>query len=109
MLKERGRRQNPRTGIKVQGAKAQPAGVHLASGVRLDKGDEHPESLVLVSPDGKVQLNEAAVAILRLCDGSRSRDAIIAEATQLPGGGTLAADITEFLDVARSRGWIVGA
>ena len=109
MLKERGRRQNSGTGNKVQAARAQPGGVHLASGVRLDKGDEHPESLVLVSPAGKVQLNEAAVAILRLCDGSRTRDAIIAEATHLSAGGTLAADITEFLDVARSRGWIVGA
>lgn len=109
MLKERGRRQNPRAGNKEQAAKAQPAGVQLASGVRLEKGDERPDSLVLVSPEGKVQLNEAAVAILRLCDGSRTREAIVAEATQVAGGGTLTADIIEFLDVARSRGWIVEA
>lgn len=108
-MKERGRRQNPRAGNKEQAAKAQPAGVQLASGVRLEKGDERPDSLVLVSPEGKVQLNEAAVAILRLCDGSRTREAIVAEATQVAGGGTLTADIIEFLDVARSRGWIVEA
>jgi pyrroloquinoline quinone biosynthesis protein D len=107
MSKERGRRQNLRTRNKVRAAK-QPARVHLASGVRLDKG-EQPEALVLVSPNGSVQLNEAAVNILRLCDGSHTRDDIVAEVTYRPRGSTLAADIGEFLDVARSRGWIVEA
>lgn len=110
MSKERGRRQNPSSRSKVQAPKPRPARVHLASGVRLDKGgEERPEALVLVSPDGKVQLNEAAVAILRLCDGSRTRDDIVAEVTHQPRGSTLAADIAEFLDVARSRGWIIEA
>ncbi|MGH8284865.1 MAG: pyrroloquinoline quinone biosynthesis peptide chaperone PqqD [Steroidobacteraceae bacterium] len=109
MSKERGRRQNPSSRNKVQAPKPRPARVHLASGVRLDKGEERPEALVLVSPDGRVQLNEAAVAILRLCDGSRTRDDIVAEVTHPPRGSTLAADIAEFLDVARSRGWIIEA
>ena len=107
MSKERGRRQNPRTRNKAQAAKAQPVRVHLASGVWLDKGKERPEALVLVSPDGKVQLNEAAVTILRLCDGSHTRDDIVAELTHRPRASSLAADVGEFLDVARSRGWIV--
>src|SRR5688572_7389008 len=107
MSRERGRRQNLRIRNKTQTAKAQAVRVHLASGVRLDKGEERPEALVLVSPDGRVQLNEAAVIILRLCDGAHTRDDIVAEVTQRARGGSLAADVVEFLDVARSRGWIV--
>src|SRR5688572_3944383 len=107
MLKARGRRQNPRTRNKAQAAREQPARVHLASGVRLEQGAEQPEALVLVSADGRVQLNEAAVIILRLCDGAHTRDEIVAEAMQRPHSSSLAADVVEFLDVARSRGWIV--
>lgn len=65
------------------------------------------ESCVLVSPNGKVQLNDGATAILRLCDGSRTSDEIVAEAMRASCGETLASDVTEFLDVARTRGWIV--
>src|SRR5689334_3188075 len=105
MSKKRSRRQNPR--IRHQ-AKTQPARVHLASGVRLEKAEEH-DVLVLVSRNGKVPLNEAAVTILRLCDGSRTRDGIVAAVTHHPRVTSQATDVGEFLDVARSRGWIVEA
>ncbi|MGH8177345.1 MAG: pyrroloquinoline quinone biosynthesis peptide chaperone PqqD, partial [Steroidobacter sp.] len=62
---------------------------------------------VLVCPGGDVHLNDGAAAILRLCDGSRNRDAIIAEIVRASPMRTIAADIVEFLNVARSRGWIV--
>lgn len=62
---------------------------------------------MLLCPDGKVHLNEGAVAILALCDGSRNRDAIIAETARRTRGNTLASDIGEFLDAARARGWII--
>jgi pyrroloquinoline quinone biosynthesis protein D len=83
--------------------------LHLAPGVRIDRGEVEPDALVLVSPDGKVQLNEVAGTILRLCDGSRSREDIVAEVVLRPRGNTLATDIAEFLDVARARGWIMEA
>jgi pyrroloquinoline quinone biosynthesis protein D len=80
--------------------------VQLAQGVSLiDGGTEDP--CVLVGPNGKVQLNGGATAILRLCDGSRSSDEIIAAVVQSSPGQTLAADVAAFLDVARTRGWIV--
>jgi pyrroloquinoline quinone biosynthesis protein D len=81
--------------------------LHLAPGVRIARGEDKPEALVLVSPGGKVQLNEVAVAILRLCDGSRTREDIVAEVVLRPRGNTQANDIAEFLDVARARGWII--
>ena len=62
---------------------------------------------MLVGPHGKVQLNGGATTILRLCDGSRSSDEIIASVVQSSPGQTLAADVAAFLDVARTRGWIV--
>jgi len=99
----------PRGKHKIQARTSRRFRVHLAPGVRLDRGEEAPERLVLISPEGSVQLNEAAVAILRLCDGSRTREEIVARIASRPRGNRLASDIAEFLDVARSRGWIVEA
>jgi transcriptional regulator of acetoin/glycerol metabolism len=57
--------------------------------------------------DGKVRLNEHALAILSLCDGSRSRDRVVIDAVLQTAGGMRAADIIEFLDAAHTRGWVV--
>jgi pyrroloquinoline quinone biosynthesis protein D len=62
--------------------------------------------LVLVSPKGNVQLNRIAAAILRLCDGSRDREGVVAEVVRGTHPHTRADEIIEFLDVARARGWI---
>lgn len=87
---------------------SQPGGVRLAPDVRLDKAAKGQHAaLVLLCPGGKVQLNKGAVAILRLCDGSRNRDAIIAEVVRRSRENTRASDISEFLDVALARGWII--
>ncbi len=80
--------------------------VRLAPGIRLDGGKEKDEVLVLVSADGKVQLNRIAAAILRLCDGSRNREDVVAEVVRGSHRQTQAVEIIEFLDVARARGWI---
>lgn len=81
-------------------------GVRLAHGVYLDGGKETKEVFVLVCPDGKVQLNRIAAAILRLCDGSYSRAELIAEVVRRSNAQARAGEITEFLDAARARGWI---
>ena len=81
--------------------------VRLASGVRLIGEAQSPDALILVCPEGKVQLNDSAVAILRKCDGSRSRQNIIAELVQHSGRHGLAQEIGEFLTAACSLGWIV--
>jgi pyrroloquinoline quinone biosynthesis protein D len=98
---------------RVGSSKKSPApgssfsGIQLAPGVRLDGGDSERNPPVLIGPTGKVQLNVGAAAILRLCDGSRGRDDIITEILSHSPTGTRADDIVEFLEVARTRGWII--
>lgn len=84
-------------------------GVRLAPGISLegDKGGKANDAVtVLLSPNGPVQLNRTAAAILRLCDGSRDREGVVAEVVRRSNPHTRAAEIIEFLDAARSRGWI---
>jgi pyrroloquinoline quinone biosynthesis protein D len=83
--------------------------VRLAPGISLegDKGDEAKDGvMVLLSPNGPVQLNRTAATILRLCDGSRDRESVVAEVVRRSNPHTRAAEIIEFLDAARARGWI---
>jgi hypothetical protein len=80
--------------------------VRLAPGIVLTCESE-PETATLVLMDGKVRLNEHALAILSLCDGSRSRDRVVVDAMVRTAGGMRAADIVEFLDAAHARGWVV--
>ena len=61
---------------------------------------------MLVCPAGKVQLNRTAAAILRLCDGSRNREDLVAEVVRSSPDRTRAVEIIEFLEVAQTRGWI---
>lgn len=92
------------TSKKARGASRR--GVRLAQGVHLDGSKETKEVFVLVCPDGKVQLNRIAAAILRLCDGSHSRAELVAEVVRRSNEQARAAEIVEFLDAARARGWI---
>jgi pyrroloquinoline quinone biosynthesis protein D len=81
-------------------------GIRLAQGVHLDGSKETKEVFVLVCPDGKVQLNRIAATVLRLCDGSHNRAELVAEVVRRSNEQARAAEIIEFLDAARSRGWI---
>jgi pyrroloquinoline quinone biosynthesis protein D len=105
MSKDRGQRRSA-SGKERGRSSSRPILVHLAEGVQLLAGGAE-ETCVLVSPNGKVQLNDGAAAILRLCDGSRTSDQIVAAVMRASHGETLASDIAEFLKVARARGWIV--
>jgi len=84
-------------------------GVRLAPGISLESdrgGKAKVAVMVLLSPNGPVQLNRIAAAILRLCDGSRDREGVVAEVVRRSTPHTRAAEIVEFLDAARARGWI---
>jgi hypothetical protein len=74
---------------------------HLAGGFRLESTATHP---ILAGARGTVQLNGAAAAVLSLCDGTHSIEAIVSEAAGRHEG--LAGDIRAFLDAARRRGWV---
>jgi pyrroloquinoline quinone biosynthesis protein D len=86
-------------------SRARGRGVRLAPGISLD-GKEKDGVIVLVSPTGKVQLNRMAATILRLCDGTRDRAAVVAEVVRSSHPHTRAQEIMEFLDAAHARGWI---
>lgn len=110
MSRDRGQRRNHESG-RQRGHSGSRSGsrsvlVQLAEGVTLQPGGTD-ESCVLAGPNGKVQLNNGATIILRLCDGSRTSDEIIAEVMRTSPGETLASDVAEFLEVALARGWIV--
>ena len=47
--------------------------VRLAPGILLRGAEVNGGQAVLVCPEGNVQLNTVAAAILALCDGSRDR------------------------------------
>jgi len=81
--------------------------VRLAPGIALRIDAELSQALLMSLRTGKAHLNEHALAILELCDGSRSRDRLIVDAMLRSAGALRAADVVEFLDAAQSRGWIV--
>jgi len=83
--------------------------VCLAPGIYLRGREESGAQVVLVCPDGNVQLNSMAAAILELCDGSRERMQIVAEILHKTDNRARSADIIEFLDAAGVRGWVQGA
>lgn len=80
------------------------ARISLARGVRL-QWEPAQNAQVLLFPEGMVQLHGPAGEILALCDG-RSVDAIVEALEARFSGSDLRADVLEFLDEARRRGWI---
>ena len=80
--------------------------IRLAPGIRLRRDGKASTASLLVLRAGKAHLNKHALAILELCDGSRSRTQVVMDA--ILGAGTMrAADVADFLDAARARGWII--
>lgn len=62
---------------------------------------------VLLYPEGMVQLNESAAAVLTLLDGERDVAMLIAELQRrFPQATTLEEDVREFLLDAVNQGWI---
>ena len=62
---------------------------------------------VLLYPEGMVQLNESAGAILTLLDGERDVAELVAELQErFPDATTLEQDVHEFLLDATNQGWI---
>jgi pyrroloquinoline quinone biosynthesis protein D len=71
--------------------------------LQKDSADGH----FLAGPTGVVQLNESAAAILALCDGTLTREQIIARVLTRSRDDSLAVDVRDFLNAARRRGWII--
>ncbi len=61
---------------------------------------------LLLLPERVVRLNGSAAAILRLCDGRRSVDDIVAQLSERFDAPRLRADIGRFLERVRGEGWV---
>ncbi|WP_404365110.1 pyrroloquinoline quinone biosynthesis peptide chaperone PqqD [Marinobacter sp.] len=63
---------------------------------------------VLLYPEGMVKLNDSAAAILSEIDGKSRVAEIVSRLEQrFPDAGALDGDITEFLEEARQKDWII--
>lgn len=107
MVADRQRRVAKSESRKKAPASVVPQGIRLAAGVRLTRAGTRHKLPVLICDGAKVQLNAGAEAILALCDGSRTREQIVAEVSRREPVGPLAADVNAFLDAAEARGWII--
>lgn len=79
----------------------------FAQGHRL-QWEEAQNCYVILYPEGMVQLNESAAAILRQLDPERTVDDIVeALKAEFPDADDeIITDIQEFLEEAENRGWI---
>jgi coenzyme PQQ biosynthesis protein PqqD len=78
----------------------------FAPGVRLQFDDVRNEHLLLM-PEGVVKLNASAVEILSLCDGARTKAAIVAELEARYPGNELAGDVDELLGAFAHKGLVI--
>lgn len=79
--------------------------IHLSQGHRL-QWEKSQHCMVLLFPEGMIQLNQSSGDILSLCDGSKSESEIIKTLEEKYNTKNIANDIKEFLKVAHDKGWI---
>lgn len=77
----------------------------LAAGYRF-QWEEAQQNHVLLYPEGMVQLSDTAAAVLSLCDGKRTVEAIVAELEEAYETDGLDEDVTQFLTEAEAQGWV---
>jgi pyrroloquinoline quinone biosynthesis protein D len=61
---------------------------------------------VLLYPEGLVELGDTAQAILTRCRAETTFQRLVQDLEEEFQGQSLTADVTEFLEEARARGWI---
>lgn len=81
--------------------------LNLAAGIVLQSDTRSGAELLFVSGAGNIRLNRHALAILELCDGSRSRERVVMDALLRSTGTMRPAEVADFLDAVQARGWIV--
>jgi pyrroloquinoline quinone biosynthesis protein D len=81
---------------------AKPA---IGHGMRL-QWEPAQSAHVLLYPEGMVQLNESAGAILSRCDGVRTVADIVADLERTYSLSGLTEDVTAFVELAVERRWL---
>lgn len=77
----------------------------LVRGARL-RFDKVRGSHVLMLPETAVMLSDTSAEILKLCDGERSPDGIVAELRARYPEADLRGDVLEFLEDAKTQRWL---
>lgn len=65
------------------------------------------DSHVILYPEGMKVLSETAAEIVQLCDGKKTVSDIIQTLSEKFPGVDLRADVLEFLQDAKTEGWII--
>lgn len=68
--------------------------------------EQAQQAHVLLYPEGMVRLNQSAAEILKLCDGSRTLEQLVADLETAFGTTGLMDEVVTFVDHARQRGWL---
>jgi pyrroloquinoline quinone biosynthesis protein D len=68
--------------------------------------EEAQQKYVILYPEGMVELNQSSAEILKCCDGTRNLTQIVDALEQKFATTGLTNDISAFLDIALSHGWI---
>jgi pyrroloquinoline quinone biosynthesis protein D len=68
--------------------------------------EEAQQKYVILYPEGMVELNLPAAAILKLCDGTRTLDMIVGELERAYETTGLHDDVAELAESALENGWI---
>ena len=78
--------------------------IKLASRFKF-QWEESQKSFVMLYPEGMIKLNESSSEILKLCNGTHSKDEIISTLEKKFPGANIRQDIIEFLEQAHANGW----
>ena len=68
--------------------------------------EEAQQKDVILYPEGMVELNQSSAEILKLCDGSRMLDQLVADLEEKFSTSGLKNDMSSFLEDALKNGWI---
>jgi pyrroloquinoline quinone biosynthesis protein D len=68
--------------------------------------EETQQKYVILYPEGMVELNQSSAEILLCCDGLRNLPQIVSDLEEKFATKGLTNDITAFLEVALTNGWI---
>ncbi len=68
--------------------------------------EEAQQKYVILYPEGMVELNQSSAEILKCCDGGHTLAQIVSELEAKFATSGLSNDITAFLEVALTNGWI---
>ena len=79
--------------------------INFSSTHRL-QWEEAQQKDVILYPEGMVELNQSSAEILKLCDGSRTLDQLVAALEEKFSTRGLKNDISSFLEDALKNGWI---